>query len=122
MRVGQELPLTILFKADSRAPAQSIGSSGHIAIRFTRHQFCRRLIAEVDQLMISTSANHSGSPAPPRFEDIHNQILEEADIVVKAGPRRGVASSLVVVENERPVILREGAVSMEMLLSKLEQT
>jgi tRNA A37 threonylcarbamoyladenosine synthetase subunit TsaC/SUA5/YrdC len=73
-------------------------------------------------MVVSTSANYAGDRAPARFEDIDPRILEEVDVAVKSSPGHGVASSLVVVEDGRPVILREGAVSMETLLSKLKQT
>lgn len=120
MRLGDDLPITILFEAGVDAPSHLIGRSEHIAVRKTTQIFCRSLILETDSMVISTSANRTGAPPPARFEDVDPEIIEMADIAIRGPDASGLPSTIVSVENDQPVVIREGAVSREMLASKLK--
>lgn len=122
MAAGESLPITILFPASSAAPAHLVGEHGMIAIRRTRHEFCRALIDLVESPIISTSANRTGGQPPVKFEDIDPRIIEEADIAIAGLPALGFASTIVRVDEAEIVIVREGATSRLELMSHLKRT
>jgi L-threonylcarbamoyladenylate synthase len=74
--------------------------------------------------IFQTSANRSGEPAPASFADVDPAIVEAADLAIDGGELTGLASTVVDVtgieRGEEPVILREGALSREEVLRRLE--
>ncbi len=71
-----------------------------------------------------TSANRSGEPAPARFADVDPVIVAAVDLAIDGGELTGLPSTVVDVtgieRGEEPVILREGALSREEALRRLE--
>ena len=74
--------------------------------------------------IFQTSANRSGEPAPASFADVNPAIVEAADLAIDGGELTGLPSTVVDVtgieRGEEPVILREGALSREEVLRRLE--
>jgi L-threonylcarbamoyladenylate synthase len=74
--------------------------------------------------IFQTSANRSGEPAPSRFDDIDPRVLAAADVALDGGELTGLPSTVVDVtgieDGGEPVILREGALSSEEALRRLE--
>jgi L-threonylcarbamoyladenylate synthase len=64
--------------------------------------------------IFQTSANRSGDPAPTRFEEIDERVLEAADLAIDAGELIGEPSTVVDVTAIDAAggweILREGAI------------
>jgi L-threonylcarbamoyladenylate synthase len=65
--------------------------------------------------IFQTSANRSGDPAPTRFEEIDERVLEAADLAIDAGELIGEPSTVVDVTAIDAAggweILREGAIA-----------
>ncbi len=55
-------PLTIIVPASARVPLKVTGNTGRLALRQSRAKIANALIAALNQPLISTSANMSGSP------------------------------------------------------------
>lgn len=122
MEAANDLVITILFDAAKGAPPHLVGESGRIAIRRTRHDFCRDLISTVDSMLVSTSANRVGKHPPAIFDDIDPHVLEQTDIAVVGPAGSGLSSTIVAVENDAVVVLRIGGTSRESLNARLELT
>lgn len=73
--------------------------------------------------VFQTSANLSGEPAPARFEDVPESIVEGADLAIDGGELPGLPSTVVDVaaidESGSWRVLRDGALSPGDLASKL---
>lgn len=73
--------------------------------------------------IFQTSANHSGEPAPGRFEDVPAEIVTGADLAIDGGELTGLPSTVVDISaidaDGSWAILREGAVSEGDLASRL---
>jgi L-threonylcarbamoyladenylate synthase len=73
--------------------------------------------------VFQTSANLSGEPAPARFEDVPESIVERADLAIDGGELPGLPSTVVDITSiERDgswQVLRDGALSPGDLASKL---
>jgi L-threonylcarbamoyladenylate synthase len=73
--------------------------------------------------IFQTSANHSGEPAPARFEDVPGSICDGVDLAIDGGELPGLPSTVVDIttleEDGSWEILRDGALSPGDLASKL---
>ena len=73
--------------------------------------------------VFQTSANLSGEPAPARFEDVPDSIVNGADLAIDCGELPGLPSTVVDIttidEDGSWRILRDGALSPGDLASKL---
>jgi L-threonylcarbamoyladenylate synthase len=73
--------------------------------------------------VFQTSANLSGAPAPVRFEDVPESIVDGADLAIDGGDLPGLPSTVVDIagidEDGSWRILRDGALSPGDLASKL---
>jgi L-threonylcarbamoyladenylate synthase len=73
--------------------------------------------------VFQTSANLSGAPAPSRFEDVPDSIVDGADLAIDGGELPGLPSTVVDIasidEDGTWRILRDGALSPGDLASAL---
>lgn len=107
-------PITLLFAPGPEAPPALVGPDGWIALRRTEDAFCRALVAAAGVPVLSTSANRAGQPPAARSEDLDPAVTRAVDLVVDAGrPLGGVPSTVVRVDGDDVVVLREGAVQAD---------
>ena len=74
-------PLTLIYQSNGLLPEHVVANNETVAIRVTKDPFCRAVISQLDQPLISTSANTASLPTPLVFEDIEERILEMVDDV-----------------------------------------
>ena len=117
------LPVTLLFISTDKVPEALRVGSPYVGIRRTTSPIAQRIIARSDSLLISTSANPTGEPPPLTYEEISPEILAGVDFAIDIDqPLLGVPSTVLRVENGKPVILREGALTQEDILRILNQS
>jgi L-threonylcarbamoyladenylate synthase len=104
-------PLTIVAEASEQAP-KPIRYWGHIGVRLPGSCIARELARLAGGCIIGTSANRSGRPTPSTIDKIMAEFGEEVDLYIDAGPRAGPASTVVMIEEGRIKLLREGAIKM----------
>jgi len=108
-------PLTLVFK---KKPSVTTGI-GHnlssIGVRIPKNKFCLALAHEFGKPYTTTSANMSGAQPQGTFEGIIKQLggnTELIDLAIEGGALPAYLRSTVVdVRNDKPHILREGAIS-----------
>jgi len=76
-------PLTIVYPGGINLASNIMHSDGSVGIRITGDIFCRELIRQLGNPLISTSANISGKPSPSVFTDIAENIKSTVDYIVK---------------------------------------
>jgi len=65
---------------------------------------------------VGTSANLTGQPSPLTADEVYAQLGDKVDLIIDGGRCPGGRESTVVdVTGETPVVLREGAISIEEL-------
>jgi L-threonylcarbamoyladenylate synthase len=79
----------------------------------------REIVAAVGAV-VATSANIPGGPDPRRLEDVPEQIRTRAAATVDGGEVPGTPSTVVDLTGPEPRILREGAVSADEILRRLD--
>ncbi len=105
-------PITLIIDASDRVPkVLTRYTNGSIGIRVPNHPVCLDLLKAFPNPIITTSANISNQPvakSPAEIHDIFNSGV--AYIIDKGQPPGGIASTVIDVTNDEPLILREGAI------------
>ena len=104
-------PLTVLLEARSELPANLVGSSGKVALRWPRQPFLQQWLTEVGSPLVSTSANPSGEPYCGDPRALRKLFQGRVDLFLEACPalEESPPSSIVDLSGATPRIIREGA-------------
>lgn len=114
-------PLTLVLPARPDIPSRLTSGTGKIGIRISSHPLLRSLFSAYPAPITTTSANPSGRPDARSAGDILSYFPEGIDCILDAGPVvGGLGSTVVDVTGERPLILREGALSSDRIAEALE--
>ncbi|QWT17719.1 threonylcarbamoyl-AMP synthase [Collinsella sp. zg1085] len=110
--------LTIVVQASAAVPTFMQASDGTVALRASASPVIQGLINVSHSPLAVTSANTHGCPAPSSFDEVEPVILAGVDMAIDAGATPcHEASTIVSFETGEPVILREGALSSEQIMS-----
>jgi len=110
--------LTLVVKASDRVGRDFRASDGTVALRSPKHEVVIELLQAAGGPIIATSANTSGNPAPGAFEEVEGRIVQAADLSLDGGEtQHQTASTVVDCTGAEPVLLREGAVAWDEILS-----
>jgi L-threonylcarbamoyladenylate synthase len=115
-------PVTIVFEKNKNLPDFITGGSGSIALRLE----CLPLIKEVIKIcgpIVSTSSTISGAGgSPASIAEISEVIRNSVDIITAVKEKlAGLASTIVDVSGEKPVIVREGKISRQEIMELFNQ-
>jgi len=106
--------LTMVLKKSTSIPDFVTAGGNTIAVRVPDHAVPVALIQGLGCPLVGTSANISGMPSPKTAEKVYQQLGGHADFIIDGGVcTAGVVSTVIDLTGSVPVILREGAVSME---------
>jgi L-threonylcarbamoyladenylate synthase len=106
--------LTLVVSRNPDLP-ENLSPLPTIGIRMPDHPFALSLLKKAGPLA-TTSANLSGLPNPVTAQDVLNQLKDRVDLVIDGGAcPGGVPSTVIDCTGARPNILREGAITREML-------
>ena len=79
---SMDTPLTIIYPNAKKLAKNVIAKDKTIAIRVVKNEFCQKVISDLGQPIVSTSANVSGEKAPLYFNKISQRIIDGVDYVV----------------------------------------
>lgn len=100
-------PLTLVLKGKD---GQKVG------LRMPNNRLALSLILEAKVAVVAPSANISGNPPPKNAEDVLKDLDGKIELVVDGGPvELGIASTVADVSSMPIDILRQGAISSEVL-------
>ncbi len=109
-------PLTLVFPKSGRVPYGTTGGLDTVAVRMPGDPLANRLIALAGVPIAAPSANTSGRPSPTTAQHVWQDMNGKIDMIIDGGPVGiGVESTIVDVSGSVPVLLRPGAVTIEML-------
>lgn len=101
-------------------PAALTGGAPTIGVRLPDHPAPRALARGVGPLP-TTSANLAGQPAATTADQVVDQLGDVVDLVLDGGPAPGgTASTVVDCSDDRPRLIRAGAISPGTLASVLD--
>jgi L-threonylcarbamoyladenylate synthase len=111
-------PLTCVIPKKSTLPP-AISSTNTVAVRIPNHPDALNLL-KLAGAMAVTSANISGEESPVTAAEVYKQLNGRIPLILDGGKTfGGIPSTLVDCTGEKPVILREGPILFEQLLSVL---
>jgi len=109
-------PLTMVLAAGPRIPEITRGRLTTVAVRVPDHPIALTVLERLGQPVAAPSANRSSRPSPTRPEHVLAELGDLLALVLDGGPCViGVESTVVDVRGDRPIVLREGAVTREQL-------
>nr|WP_231134348.1 L-threonylcarbamoyladenylate synthase [Motilibacter deserti] len=108
-------PLTLLCTAQPSLQWDLGEANGTVQVRMPLHPVAIELLTVVGPMAV-TAANRAGFPAPRTAEEAREQLGESVAVILDAGAsEQAVPSTIVDVTGVVPRVLREGALSMELL-------
>lgn len=107
--------LTIFFKTKpGKVPGIVTAKSNILAVRWPDHKTVKQVISAVGVPIIATSANISGEKTPYTLKDVDQEVVEQADTVLKGECTLKKESTIVDTTVFPWEKIREGAVTVEL--------
>jgi len=114
-------PLTLVLDAAPEMPRAATAGLDSVAVRVPAHPVALALLRAAGVPVAAPSANRSGRPSPTTADHVLAELGDAIAIVVDGGPCAvGLESTVVDARGERPVILRDGAVTREAIAAVAE--
>ena len=108
--------LTIILTKSNVVPEIITGGGRTVAFRIPNHPVPLALIKGLGKPIVGTSANLSGQPSALTAAEVQTQIGDKIDMVIDGGRcPGGIESTVVDLSGEKPVVRRQGAISIEKL-------
>ena len=114
-------PLTIILKKKSIVPDNLTNNTDTVGIRMPDNIIAKKLIEYANVPIATPSANISGKPSGTNIENIMEDFKDKVDYYIDGGQSKlGIGSTIVKIENDYPLILREGSISKKQILECLK--
>lgn len=111
-------PLTIVLPKIAELPLVTTAGIQTVGIRIPNNKIALELIKRADTPIAAPSANRSGRVSPTRAMDVYEDMKGRIPLILDGGMTDvGIESTVVSLVDEVPVVLRPGAVTLEMIAS-----
>jgi L-threonylcarbamoyladenylate synthase len=111
-------PLTIIIPKKPTIP-EAVSVTSTVGVRVPDHPVARELLRAAGPMAV-TSANISGQPSPSTAQEVLAQLKGRIELIIDGGQTPGgVPSTLVDCSGREIMILRDGPISMEQIMSAL---
>ena len=111
-------PLTCIVPKKQALPL-AVSATTTVAVRIPDHIDARALLRAAGPMAV-TSANISGGQNPSTAQEVYDQLNGRIPLILDGGTTQGgIPSTLVDCTGELPMILREGPITLDELLSAL---
>ena len=113
-------PLTMILHKTALVPKETTGGLDTVAVRYPMDGTALALIDAAGGFVAAPSANASGRPSPTLARYVREDLDGRIDMILDGGEVGiGLESTIVDLTGEKPMILRPGYVTKEMLESVL---
>jgi L-threonylcarbamoyladenylate synthase len=107
-------PLTLVLPRRDRVPDIVTAGLPTVAVRVPRHPLALELLCRTGLPIAAPSANLFGYVSPTTAEHVAEQLGDRIDLILDGGPCQvGVESTVLLVAEAAPVLLRPGGVTRE---------
>ena len=115
-------PLTMILPKSEAVPIQTTGGLDTVAVRMPSHPVAMEFIKAAGGYVAAPSANLSGKPSPTTAKYVMQDMDGRIDMIIDGdGVDIGLESTIVDLTGEKPMILRPGYITEEMLDKVLGQ-
>ena len=109
-------PITLVLPKAECVPPEVTGGLDTVAVRYPSNKIARELIKTAGIPVAAPSANSSGKPSPTRASHVVFDMDGKIDMIIDGGAADwGLESTILDVSADKPVLLRPGAVTKEMI-------
>ena len=109
-------PLTIILNKKECIPDELTNNTKTVGIRMPDNELTLKLIEYAGIPLATTSANISGKTSGISIDDIYGDFNENVDLYIDSGKSKiGIASTIVKIVNNEPIILREGTITKKQI-------
>lgn len=109
-------PLTLVLPRSAAVPDAVTAGLPTVAVRVPAHPVARALVAAAGIPIAAPSANLFSRPSPTSAQHVLHDLGGRIDLIVDGGPTTiGVESTVVDLTAVPPLVLRPGAVTLDML-------
>ena len=113
-------PMTLVFKKTDLVPYGTTGGLDTVAVRMPSDPVAKTLIRLAGVPIAAPSANSSGRPSPTTADHVWQDMEGKIDMIVDGGPvGLGLESTIIDVTGPVAMILRPGAITIEMVRETL---
>ena len=113
-------PLTLVLKKQDHIPDLVTSGKKTVAIRVPNHPLTLKLLEQLDFPLAAPSANPFGSISPTTASHVYSYFKDELHVILDGGEcQKGIESTIIGFENERPIIYRLGSLSVEQIEEKI---
>lgn len=107
-------PLTLVFPKRPAVPLIATARLDSIGVRMPRHDLAREFLASGGTPVVAPSANLSGRPSPTTWQAVFEDLNGRIDCILQGEATEiGLESTVVDCTGGRPVVLRQGSVTLE---------
>lgn len=103
--------LTILFKKNNLISDELTCGSPYVGVRMPNNKLLLDIMNEIDKPLLSTSANISGEATITDISLLDSDLKSKISYILDEGHMGDVSSTLIKVEDEKIVFLREGVLA-----------
>ena len=115
-------PLTMIVWKSDAVPEATTGGMQTVAVRMPNHPVALELIRRSGCLIAAPSANTSGRPSPTEAQHVAEDLSGKIAMILDGGPvGLGIESTIIDLTEEKPMILRPGYITPEMLSEVLQE-
>ncbi|NLG28132.1 MAG: threonylcarbamoyl-AMP synthase [Chloroflexi bacterium] len=108
--------LTLILRRRPEVPALLCAGGETVAVRMPDHAWVQSLAQALGGALAATSANLSGRASPVTADDVLTDLTGRIPLLVAGGRcAGGVASSIVDLVSDPPVLVRAGALTLDIL-------
>jgi L-threonylcarbamoyladenylate synthase len=109
-------PLTMIFEKSNLVPYGTTGGLETVAVRMPSDLIARELILAAGGYVSAPSANTSGRPSPTTAQHVEQDLNGKIDMILDGGGVEiGLESTILDMTVTPPMILRPGAITVDML-------
>ena len=113
-------PLTLVLAARNDVPRTVTGGQDSVALRAPSHPLALALLCAFGGGLAAPSANRFGAVSPTEARHVRASFGAQVDLLLDGGPcRYGLESTIVSLLDERPRVLRPGALPLSALREAL---
>jgi L-threonylcarbamoyladenylate synthase len=110
--------ITLVMQKRPQLP-EAVSATGTVGVRMPDHPVALGLLRAAGPLAV-TSANRSGRMSPRSAQDVREELEGRVELILDGGEcPGGMPSTVVDCTGEKPVILREGPITLERIESIL---
>jgi L-threonylcarbamoyladenylate synthase len=116
-------PLTVVLPKKESVPLIATAGLQTVGVRMPRHPIANEFLRLCEKPLVAPSANLSGKPSPTVWQAVYEDLNGKIDCILCGEQTEvGLESTVVDCNDDVPLVLRAGAVTLEQLQAIVPST